>query len=568
MRVLSIIIFVLITILVSTCGSKKEYLAKIEKIDKNFITIDQFVKRYKDILFNLSVSDNFELRRSLLNRMIDELILIEESKRIGLNSDSLSKIEIKKIEEQTLVDLYMKKYIFPRIKISEEELKDFFVRINTRIRARHIFTPSLKEADSLYELIINGKSSFEEIARQTFNDPVLKSNGGDLGYFSIDEMDPWFEDAAFNSEIGKVTGPVKTAIGYSIIKVEDRITNPLLTENMYNKSRNKIYNYLLFRKKRMMLRIYSDSLLLVLNIKYNTRALDFLYNLIRSVALNGNFENRKPLTSEYPLIAWENKLSHEEKRLTLLWSKLGKRDIRWFFERVGSIGDKQKRWIKTKENLMEFINGLIIREFLIKEAIRLKIDNTKIYRNMVKERVENYLLERMKDHLLVSNPIPEDTLKVFYKRNKELFIKPPAISLSKITLVDRVSANIVKNMLESGGDFEELAKKYSEDRVSGVNGGYIGIFRYNDLGKFADTLFSLNKGEWVGPFSIQGKYYFFRCNDKIPVKEANFKDVRDLVYKTMMPFWKERVIRNYLTLLKSDIELIINWERLKKININ
>ncbi|MCD6100938.1 MAG: peptidylprolyl isomerase [Candidatus Marinimicrobia bacterium] len=560
-----LIVTLLTTILASTCGSKKEYLAKI---DKNFITKDQFVKRYKDILFHLSVSDNFELRRSLLNRMIDELILIEEAKRIGLNSDSSSKIEIKKIEEQTLVDLYMKKYVFPRIKISEEELKDFFVRINTRIRARHIFTPSLKEADSLYELIISGKSSFEEIARQTFNDPVLKSNGGDLGYFSIGEMDPWFEDAAFNSEIGKVTRPVKTAIGYSIIKVEDRITNPLLTEDMYNKSRNKIYNYLLFRKKRMTLRTYSDSLSQVLNIRYNNKALNFLYNFIRGRTLNGNLEDRKPVIPECPFAHWENKLSHDEKRLTLLWSKLGKRNIGWFLERVSNIGDKQKRWIKTKENLIEFINGLIIREFLMKEAIRLKIDKTEIYRNTVKERVENYLLKRMKDHLLASNPIPEDTLKAFYKRNKELFIKPPAISLSKITLVDRAFANIVKNMLEAGADFEELARKYSEDRVSGVTGGYIGVFKYNDLGKFADTLFSLDKGEWAGPFSIQGKYYFFRCNDKIPVNTTDFKDVRNVVYKTMMPFWKERVMRNHLTLLKSDIELVINWEILKKININ
>ena len=44
-------------------------------------------------------------------------------------------------------------------------------------------------------------------------------NGGDLGWFGKGMMVPEFEKVAFEEEVGKVVGPVKTQFGYHVIKV-------------------------------------------------------------------------------------------------------------------------------------------------------------------------------------------------------------------------------------------------------------------------------------------------------------------------------------------------------------
>ena len=60
------------------------------------------------------------------------------------------------------------------------------------------------------------------LAKTSFNDPMLRDNGGSLGYFTVDEIDPAFEEAAFAPKIGELSQPVRTNDGYSIIRVDDR----------------------------------------------------------------------------------------------------------------------------------------------------------------------------------------------------------------------------------------------------------------------------------------------------------------------------------------------------------
>ena len=104
------------------------------------------------------------------------------------------------------------------------------------------------------------KNSFEELAEENFKDPQLRDTGGALGYFTVDEMDPAFEDAAFALDIGQISKPIRTAQGYSIIQVQDRIIRPLLTESEYIKHRSKLEDYCRYRKKIKATQTFVDSL--------------------------------------------------------------------------------------------------------------------------------------------------------------------------------------------------------------------------------------------------------------------------------------------------------------------
>ncbi len=78
-----------------------------------------------------------------------------------------------------------------------------------------------QKAAGIRERIIKGEP-FEQVARGASDDPSVKINGGNLGYFTVFQMIMPFEDAAYNLKTGGISEPVRTPYGYHIIKVVDK----------------------------------------------------------------------------------------------------------------------------------------------------------------------------------------------------------------------------------------------------------------------------------------------------------------------------------------------------------
>lgn len=62
---------------------------------------------------------------------------------------------------------------------------------------------------------------FAALAKE-FSEDRSGENGGDLGYFERGRMVPEFEEAAFATPVGQVSGPVLSRFGYHIIKLTDK----------------------------------------------------------------------------------------------------------------------------------------------------------------------------------------------------------------------------------------------------------------------------------------------------------------------------------------------------------
>ena len=90
------------------------------------------------------------------------------------------------------------------------------------VHARHILVETEDEAKQVAEELKKG-ADFAELAKKKSKDPGA-SDGGDLGFFTKDQMVPEFSAVAFSLEPGKISDPVKTQFGWHIIKVEEKRT--------------------------------------------------------------------------------------------------------------------------------------------------------------------------------------------------------------------------------------------------------------------------------------------------------------------------------------------------------
>src|SRR5438309_374232 len=103
-------------------------------------------------------------------------------------------------------------------KVYEEAAKQ--IAAEPEVHARHILVETEDEAKAVVTELKKG-ADFAELAKKKSKDPGA-SDGGDLGFFTKDQMVPEFSAAAFSLEPGKISDPVKSQFGWHIIKVEEK----------------------------------------------------------------------------------------------------------------------------------------------------------------------------------------------------------------------------------------------------------------------------------------------------------------------------------------------------------
>jgi peptidyl-prolyl cis-trans isomerase SurA len=203
-------------------------------IDNESYTISEFNYIYtknqkveegkKDTLYRPSSLDNY------MELFINYKLKVGEAKKLGYDTIPRLKNELRQYRSQL-----SQPYMIDKEK-NEALVKEAYDRTKNEIRASHILirlNPEATPEDTLkaYNIVIavrnriveNGED-FSTVAKSKkgSQDPSVAFNGGDLGYFTALQMVYPFEDAAFKTNIGDVSMPVRTQFGYHIIKVTDK----------------------------------------------------------------------------------------------------------------------------------------------------------------------------------------------------------------------------------------------------------------------------------------------------------------------------------------------------------
>lgn len=172
-----------------------------------------------------------EVKRQILDRVIDQELISQEAKKMKISGDPEYKKQLAAVEDQLKAN-----FVIAR-KVSETLTPDALRAAyeankanNTfpAVRARHILVPTEAEANNI--LATATPANFEEMAKKFSKGPSANT-GGELGWFRREAMIPEFATVAFSTPVGTVAKtPVKTQFGWHVILVEernDRYTPPL-----------------------------------------------------------------------------------------------------------------------------------------------------------------------------------------------------------------------------------------------------------------------------------------------------------------------------------------------------
>jgi len=243
----------------SSKGNKKEVSATIERVSLN-------LEKYLENRFEPGVKLDPDLKK-----FIDHIEKKERTDFFTFFDD----LKVKIAKEQIM------SVAVGATPPSTEEARKWYnankSKLGYEVNAKHILIipegnslSAEKKANEKIEGIrkrIMAGESFEALATQYSQDPGSASNGGDLGWQILAQLDPYFAGNVFRmTRRGQISEVFKSGFGYHIVKYLDRravtfdkvermITYKLYTENMESQFKKWVEQ----RKKESAIKIYMED---------------------------------------------------------------------------------------------------------------------------------------------------------------------------------------------------------------------------------------------------------------------------------------------------------------------
>lgn len=504
---------------VATVGS-------FEISDKHFTN---YLKRFY-LRTGQAVNLNEEVRLGVINGRIERYAIVEFARDQGWANDADAFYNKAIIERKVMMEAYERHFIHDRVQITDNDLREVFLRHSTQLRASHLRTTNRYDAQALYDRILNGES-FEELAREVFRNPALAESGGDLGYFSIDEMDLSFEDKAYSMNVGEISQPVRTSTGFSIIKLTDRISNPLLTESMFAQRKQALQQ--VAHRQRTEMATRNDIAEFVENASWNREAIRSLWE-----SINDNLDVYKSSyfsLNEIPLDF------NDEFRARTLASGPGYRFTVADFLAEAYYTPAERR--ATVDNFYQFeeqVEGMAYRHRALGLVNKLPGLDKEFIDESIEETFYSYLLSRFDNHLRESIVVSDSEVYQTFLADPSRFESPLKLNMAEIVVSDPETAQEVIDQMEAGMPFLTALRRYGAQVNSYANNGEIGFRPVQEFGTMAPVIKEINPGEFMGPFQITDRYFvILKCVGRTDPRPLSFEEAEESI-KDYLKFTKQQ----------------------------
>ena len=267
---------ILISASAATLSAAQLLEAIVIRVGDRIVTRTQYARRLHDGFIEIEqtatspsevATKKEEMRKSLPNDLIAELLIKDRADRLGLSvspdevkeamsrlkeqygmkseqdfEESLRKSGMARADmEARLRDTILMNKVFGRELRSREDLADKELRIRydrekeryrlpERARLREIIVikpddPSKVEAARQRATDLAAQARIGDFTKlaTTSSDAGTKAKGGDLGEVARGELLPDLDKAVFNAAAGAVLGPIESKSGWHILKVEARM---------------------------------------------------------------------------------------------------------------------------------------------------------------------------------------------------------------------------------------------------------------------------------------------------------------------------------------------------------
>ncbi|MBR9977981.1 MAG: peptidylprolyl isomerase [Bacteroidetes bacterium] len=403
-------------------------------------------------------------------------------------------------------------------------------------------TAAYEKITSIRDSLRSGER-FVELARRNSEDPSSAADGGDLGWVGRNKFVPDFEVVAFELEPGEISRPVRTPFGYHLITVFGE-RPPKEFEDARQELKDLYRRYSFEKDEQEFIRNIVE--------KHNANVQeDVTAMIISSVDTTA--------TTSAP--GWYNRITDALK--DKVW-------VRFDGHRV-TVGDAI-RIIERDQDMQSLplnrssLAG-IVSMIAEKEAQRLETEDLETrfpeFGALMQEYREGVLLFRAEQESVWNSvQVDEDRLRDFWAKRKADFTWPDRVRFSEIFVTSDSLAEVLRDSLDNGVDFAELAARHTQRAGYKNKNGDWGFQPY-DANELAQKAAESQPGSIAGPMKYQYGYSIIKVMEKDQAREKTFDEARSEASSKFQEYESKRLEREWIRDLKNKFGVTIHEDVLE-----
>jgi len=467
-----------------------------------------------------------------VRKLIDDRLIIEEAYRMGLDQDPQIQQAIGAyILRESVVRLYNKE-IVKKTRIREDDIRDCYKRNYDQVHIKLMEVEAEKEAEEILKQLQEG-ANFEELAKR-YSIHASREKGGDIATVKFGSLDSAIKETISKLRPGEVSGATKTQSKYYIVKLEEKKEAP---EEGFEEVKKRVEKKL--RKEREKER--SNEYLKYLRSKASLKIHNDVLSAIKIEELGQWVRDSRPVIEVNGAILTAGEFS---ERLQAALSRRG---------------------VTANEKLKEnIINSWIDRKLVDDEALSRHYEREPDLNRMIR-RYEDQLIKKTfcQKVIIPQITLSEETLKDYYLRHQESFLKPAKLRLRQITVKSITNAQDIVNQLRNGADFAWLAKRHSIDSAA-PKGGAIGWLTRQELPEpLKEIVDTLRIGDISPVAKMDSAYRIFRLDARPEEEVQEFDNIKDAVRAACFKARYDALFKEYTDQLRVGAQIVIDEDAIR-----
>jgi len=422
-----------------------------------------------------------------------------------------------------VLDALYKQEIKNKVSVSEREILEALPKYNTEVELHYIIAETKEKADSLWNLLKGGED-FDSLMVKLGQ----KNNSEKLRWGEIYEP---IEKIVYDYlSVGEVYQPVQVDSLWYIIKLAGKSSKFGLSPDEIESAKSQVRKIIQERKEKQRFIEFVNEFGKGKILKVDAHLLKLLYREINNIVEKKKYVRKAENVSVYPLAVLRDDFLDIKSRLAgfldqyFLKGDSFNRTLDYVIDQLSFKGFVLH---SDRQSVSGVLNGLlktiINEEFLAFEGYRRGLDKSpEVLKDMEMWRdaylayaVKKLVLDSLKFNRSIS---AEELLKSYRPTTGDIW----EIKIQEILVNDIDLADSLLNLVKSGYDMGELARRFSKREIARENDGIIGYVLSNQLGEIGQIAGTLEIGEVYGPLYTEEGYSIFKLIDKRKPKDTLF----------------------------------------------
>lgn len=533
------ITYIFIIALTFSLGCAKKEDLVVAEVGGRQITVADF-ERASEIIEEeyLPLTDDLEGKKQLLDHMINKEVMALRAIESGYEKEEMFLGYWNRFRPPFLITAMMDQYIRKKVTVTEEEVDDYYEKMHYEYTLSQIVVADESFAWELREKIMAGED-FAEMAKKHSIDQSAE-DGGFLGSSPVGAMIPWVEEALFGMKEGDISEPLRTHVGWSLIKVHRiRRIEP-------EKGKEYVRDRVFAIKEKLGIEKMKAEIEKEIEMTFYTDAVQIAYDALPEDIPPGDIYTYKVTRANAPNV----EIPEQYEDMIIVQYVDGAYTLRDFAEYYEALGLPERPTRRAgKEAIITAMHKKVFDVVLpVYAEHKLKILEIPEVRETLERKKEEFLVyllyqDQVRDEITVTPGMIEE----YYHTNIDEIRTAEKREFSIIVVSDLATAQEVATRARSGEDFSKLAIKYSEDPTVKENLGKTGLMEKGHYPEYDGVAFSLpEEGSVSDPFRVSRGWVVVKIEQIKGSSTPTLPEARSTIQKSLMEEKADKILMEKL----------------------